>query len=173
MLLLVIILVMFLFIFECMCQWVLDHSHTTLFCLLGLFIFGYKFLLIICLFMLNVAKLYNYFWFFVSFWGFRRWIGGHARDMGFVYVFAGLAYSYLCRGKGWVRNFDWILLALWCLVRLCKDLALVGPFKTWTWSWLPYHISLFVWMLALALIQFCSHISLFWNLVCYGRILVI
>ena len=93
------------------------------------------------------------------------------RDL-FMY-FAGLAYSYTCCGKGWVRDFDWILLALCCLVRLCKNLALVGPCKPWTWSWLPYHISLFVWMLALALIQFCSHISLFWNLVCYGWILVI
>ena len=36
----VIILVMFLFIFECMCLWVYDDSHTTLYCLLGLFIVG-------------------------------------------------------------------------------------------------------------------------------------
>ena len=36
----VIILVMFLYIFGCMCLWVFDHSHTTLFYLLWLFILG-------------------------------------------------------------------------------------------------------------------------------------
>ena len=37
----IIILVMFLYFFECMCQWVPGHSHTTLFCSLGLFILGF------------------------------------------------------------------------------------------------------------------------------------
>ena len=128
MFLLVIILVMFLFICQCMCQWMFDHSHTTLYYLLGLFIFGYKFLLIICL-CIKCCWIIQSFLILFVFLGFTEMNRGSCQGFGvFLCFFAGLAYSYICRGKGWVRDLDWIFLALCCLCQVMRELnlALLG-----------------------------------------------
>ena len=83
---------------------------------------GYKFLLIICLCVrmwLNYTIISDSFCFFGG--EFTEMNRGSCQGFGFFFIFfAGLAYSYICHGKGWVRDLDWILLALCCLVRLCR-----------------------------------------------------
>ena len=50
--------------FGCMCLWVSDHSHTTLFYLL-VYLFWVHYLLIILSLCYVLLALYNHFWFFV------------------------------------------------------------------------------------------------------------
>ena len=123
----VIILVMFLVIFESMCQWVYDYSHTTFFCLLGLFILGFIFNLMFVS-VLSVARFYNHFGLFLFFGGLWSRIGGHARDLGFVYIFCRPSlFIYVSwerlNQKFWLNFLSFVLL---CLAMLENNLALMG-----------------------------------------------
>ena len=112
----VIVLVMFLFIFECMCLWVYDHAHTTLYFLLGLFILGIHFSLSVCL-CVKCCKILQSFLIIFVFLGSRRWIGGHARDLGFVYIFCRPSlFIYMLRErlsqKFWLNSLSFVLFCL-------------------------------------------------------------